>query len=225
MQLDFPEIFFVRQSRTHPHDDFKPLTLDIVFGSPSPYIIFAVDDIIVKDQADMSACIVALEKTHAYGFYLRLGNHVCQCYMARSHQGVPPMLPVAENMYAWQFCTGLYDWHYPQTVDMTLYRKEDIRSMFMSMCFRTPNTLEGTWAASPGFDLKRIGLCYERSIVVNIPLSQVQRDWFGNRNMGWLTPAQLLEKFNQGLRIDIRSLIGINNISAHMEWIPSFYQL
>jgi glycosyltransferase involved in cell wall biosynthesis len=223
LKHEFPDVIFVRQSRTHPHDDFKPLTTTIVFDSPSQHILFAVDDIIVKDYVDISECILALEKTHAYGFYLRLGTHVNECYMTRTHQGVPPLLPVAEGIYAWQFGTGAYDWRYPNTVDMTLYRKEDIKGVFAAMCFRTPNSLEGTWASGHCPALRRVGLTYEQSKMINIPLNQVQTDFLGNRNMACITPAQLLEKFNQGLRMDFRSLIGMKNRSAHMEWIPQFY--
>jgi glycosyltransferase involved in cell wall biosynthesis len=218
----FPEVEFVRQSRTHPHDDFKPLTLDIVFGSPSKYILFAVDDDIVKDEVKVSECIVALEKTHAYSFYLKMGQHVSHCYTVNAHQGVPPLLPVTENIYVWQFYTGLYDWKYPNTVDMALYRKGDLRTIFAKLFFSSPNTFEGQWSADSFPNLRSIGLCYEQSKIINIPLNRVQRD-FSCRNMNLFTPEQLLEKFNKGDRIDFRSLLGIKNKSVHTEWTPQFF--
>src|SRR5690242_6447246 len=37
----------------NPKQDFKPLTLQATFDSPAEYVIFAVDDIVVKDMVDL----------------------------------------------------------------------------------------------------------------------------------------------------------------------------
>lgn len=66
----FPTAHFVMQSIKDPKHDFKPKLNDLVFGSPSEYILFAVDDIIVKDFVDLGYCMEQMEKTGAYGFIL-----------------------------------------------------------------------------------------------------------------------------------------------------------
>ena len=79
VKQDFTAIRYHKQGE-NPHQDFKPLTLSAVFESPSPYIIFAVDDIVVKENVDLTECISALEKYNAYGFYLRNGTNLTNCY-------------------------------------------------------------------------------------------------------------------------------------------------
>jgi hypothetical protein len=76
---DFNHVHYHKQGE-NPQQDFKPLTLHGAFESPSNYIIFAVDDIVVKESVDLTQCICALEKYNAYGFYLRLGKNLTQCY-------------------------------------------------------------------------------------------------------------------------------------------------
>jgi hypothetical protein len=71
---------------TKPEQDFKALTQHAFFSSPSDYMMFAVDDIIVKDVIDLSECVQLLEETEAFGFYLRLGKNTTFCYPTNAFQ-------------------------------------------------------------------------------------------------------------------------------------------
>ena len=71
-----------RQQGNTPGQDFKPLTIEATFGGNSDYILFGVDDIIVKDFVDLDYCVQALENNEAYGFYLRMGSNLIQSYLA-----------------------------------------------------------------------------------------------------------------------------------------------
>ena len=62
----FPGVVFVKQG-SNPHADFKVLTLRAAFESPHDYILFAVDDIIVKDFIDVERDVQNLELYDAYG--------------------------------------------------------------------------------------------------------------------------------------------------------------
>jgi hypothetical protein len=200
--------------------DFKPLTLQAVFQSPSDYIIFAVDDIVVTDFIRFADDIALLEQCNAYGFYYRLGSNLSYCYTMNEPQAVPPLTQVTNHVYSWVFRQGQHDWGYPNTVDMTLYRKQDIRSFFESGRYNTPNTLESRWATQAYTVMNRIGLCYDHSKIVNLPLNRVQND-FPNRAME-ISPKDLQGLFAQGLKMDIRPLFQIRNKSAHMEYEPTF---
>ena len=98
----------------------KPFFEKAAFKSPSPYIIFAVDDMIVKNPVDLEECAELLEKTGAYGYYLRLGSHVDYSYMGRAPQKIPPSWEIKKGIFAWQFKQGEHDWKYPCSVDMSL---------------------------------------------------------------------------------------------------------
>jgi hypothetical protein len=217
----FPSVVYMVQSEK-PLLDFKPLTVQAVFDSPSRYVVFAVDDIIVKDYICCSDDIQALEQHNAYGVYYRLGSHLSYCYTMNAAQAVPPLKQVSDGLYAWQFKQGQHDWGYPNTVDMTLYRKKDIESFFKNGNYNTPNTLEGRWAGQAGAIMHRTGLCYAASKMVNLPLNRVQHD-YPNRHME-VSAQELQTLFEQGLKIDIRPLCCVANISAHMEYEPTFVQ-
>lgn len=199
--------------------DFKPLTLKATYNSPSAYVLFAVDDIIVKDYINIEECVNALESTQAYGFYLRLGLHLDYCYSIDRKQQLPSIKPVSDTIFAWQLMDGAYDWGYPHTVDMTLYRKKDIKLDLYSMNYSSPNTFESIWSTRTSTLKEKIGLCYQTTKIVNIPLNRVQSD-INNRNMNAYSAADLLTAFNNNYKINIEPLFAVNNVSAHMPYNP-----
>ena len=220
VEREFPAVQFVKQGAT-PKVDFKPLTLDALTSTPHEYVLFAVDDIVVKDSIAVSDCINALEQTDAYGFYLRLGKNLHQCYTVKCTQKVPPLMHVRDDICAWRFASGQYDWRYPHTVDMTIYRKRDVLNDFKVMRYSSPNKLESFWAGRVGHIIQRVGLCFEQTKVVNLPLNRVQTDYH-NRHMGLYSADELLAMFYDGYKMDIIPLIRIDNPSAHMEYEPTF---
>lgn len=222
VKADFPIISFTSQG-TNPRADFKPLTVKALMESPNHHVLFAVDDIIVIDRVDCSACIEALEKYNAYGFYLRMGRNLSECYSMNRAQRLPQFQEREPGLLQWCFAQSELDWNYPHTVDMTLYRKKDIDSDFKSMQYWAPNPLEGTWAGRARHIMHRTGLCYAHTKIVNVPLNSVQLD-FTNRNMEFMTSSQLLEVFAQGEKIDISPLYQVNNKSAHMAYCPTFIE-
>jgi hypothetical protein len=183
----------------NPSQDFKPLVLKATFDSPNPYVMYAVDDMVVRDKIDLFEGIDQMEKTGAFGVYYRLGTHI--------NQAIPPSIKLKENIYAWQFSAGEGDWGYPNTIDMTLYRKSDIKDLFTNLQYTHPNSLESKWA------LKRktsgVGIYYESSKVLNYPATSH-------------SVSELLEKFLGGFKLDIKPLQGYRNDSAHIEMPVSF---
>jgi histo-blood group ABO system transferase len=217
----FPDVLFLHQQSSH---DFKELTVQALEQSQSEYIVFAVDDNIVKDSISLSECINWLEKTNAYGFYLKLGTHLDYCYTENKPQLVPPHQHIDGSIYSWKFEEGEKDWNYPNTVDMTLYRKKDILALFHSLPYTNPNTLESKWASwwvehgAPS----NFGLFYAHSKILNIPLNKVQTVYVDNRDMNLYTPQELLEKFEAGYKMDINPLYKMANKAVHTEYEPTF---
>ena len=218
---DFPLVTFLQQQSIY---DFKTLTLQALTKSTSPYVVFAVDDNIVKDVINLHECIEWLEHENAYGFYLKMGLNLDYCYTENAAQVLPPKKQVSADVFSWEFDLGEKDWHYPNTVDMTLYRKEDLLFLFESLEYTNPNLLEGRWAEwwvvhkapSP------IGLFYDSSKILNIPLNKVQSVNPLNRDMNLYTPQELLEKFEAGFKMDISPLYLMNNKAVHTEYEPTF---
>ncbi len=217
LQAHFPSIHWMRQS-ANPHKDFKPLVLQALKGFSSPYVLFAVDDIVVKDFVDLSHCIDAMEKTGAYGFYLRLGAHVKHCYMIDQPQAIPPHLSFGEGMFAWDFASAQHDWAFAHTLDMTVYRKADVQSAFQRLNYKHPNRLEQSWAQNQ--PQQAIGLCFEHSKIVNLPLNMVNLS--DCRHSHFMTTEELLVKWNEGLKMSIDPLFRIENPSPHIDYTPEF---
>ncbi len=170
----FPKVIWSFQ--IHPPEDFQALCKQTIFAlGSSPYILFAVDDMIVKEPVDLTQCIYALEKTKAHGFYLGHSLILDTCYMLKCYQGIPPSFGLQFNcqdpFFAWQFNAGSCDWAYPNSLDMVLYRKKDIKKDFKKISFHNPYSLEHCWALHAKKD--QIGLFYASSKSLNLPLNLV----------------------------------------------------
>lgn len=215
----FSNCFFHKQS-DNPYADFKPLTMSLIQKGKSDYVMFAVDDNIVKDAVDCRYCISLLEKTGAYGFYLRLGKNLSYCLPCKSAQTVPPLALVQDDVYSWIFNQAQLDWAYPNTVDMTLYRKKDVLADLSCISFSYPNPMEGRWSQMANKVAGRRGLCFQFSKILNVPLNRVQPDYH-SQSME-IDPKILLDTFLNGFKLDIQAFKKLNNISAHIEVEPSF---
>jgi hypothetical protein len=221
VKKQFPDVTFLRQS-SQPYQDFKPLVMKASFESPASYIMYGVDDIVVTDHVDLYQVVSHLEATKAYGFYLRLGTHIDECYMLQKQQRIPPLKPVGDGVYAWTFAQAEGDWAYPNTQDMTVYRKKDIEQTYKRLPFISPNSCEGQWSSCA--DMSKQGLCFASAKIVNIPMNLVQTIYPNNRNMALFSAQDLLAKFNEGLKMDIRPLYKSHFKSVHVEYVPTFVQ-
>lgn len=215
----FPHVIFFPQSQ-RAHADFKTLTLSAIYtkASKSDYVVFAVDDILIKEEIDFKKCALALEKTQANGFFLRLAPHVDYCYSLNKPQSRPQLLALEEDLLVWQFKKGKGDWAYPHSLDMTIYKKSVIEKDLREMEYIHPNQLESAWAKRA--PQSRIGICFDRTKMVNIPLNIVNIS--SNRHMEGFSTEELLEKFHAGLKIDIAPIYRIENHSAHIEFHPTY---
>jgi len=215
VQKCFKQVKFLAQGKD-PAKDFKPLFLKATFQTPSPYVLFAVDDIIVKNRVDLYQCAELIEKTGAFGVFLRLGSHVDYCYMRDAAQKIPPSWEIEKGIFAWQFKQGEYDWKYPCSVDMSVYKESEIEEVLNKIDYHNPNLLESRWALKAKYH--KIGLYFDEAKVVNVPLNIVNQsnDW-GNRNMQSATPHELLEKLQAGLKIDISPFFHVKHRSPHID--------
>lgn len=213
----FPTVLFQRQSEK-PREDFKPLVLEAVYGqSPSPYVLFAVDDIIIKDAVDLQECAVALERQKAWGFFLRLGKNISYSYMM-NQPSPPPSFSEKGELLTWKFGEGVVEWAYPNNVDMTLYRKDDIRQFLTAEAYANPNELEFIWTRYA--DSTKCGLAFQQSKIVNVPLNLAAPSH--NRSLLSHTTSDLLTKFQEGLKMDIEPLHEFKHDSPHAAYEPVF---
>jgi hypothetical protein len=209
--------FFIQGN--DPHQDFRLLVLKCAFETPNDYVLFGVDDLIVKDYINIFDCTNALKKTGAYGFFLRLGENITQCYMEGIKTPVPNHEKVSDDIFIFKFNDGKGDWRYPNSFDMTIYKKSDIINDLHNIPLRTPSC-EGYWHQRADFN--KFGLFFKESKNINIPLNLTTEEARENKNMKLYCPSILLRKFCEGYKIDINQFYKINNNSPHMEYVPNF---
>lgn len=217
----FGDVSFLCQQNAP--QDFWELFKKAVFGSEkSQYILFSVDDIIVKDYVDLDYCSRLIEQEQAYAFILRLGLNIDHCYMLNLSTPVPLARLVAPSIYKYKFSDGQADWAYPNTLDMGLYRKSDVEKTIFKLKWNYPNECEGRWASLA--NLNQYGLFFEESKVVNLPLNLVNnsRDGGQNRCSFFYSAKELLDQFLAGYKIDIKPISKMRHNTVHVDSYVSF---
>jgi glycosyltransferase involved in cell wall biosynthesis len=215
VKKEFPHAIYIKQLLEPPYEDFAPLVLKTAFDnqlSTARYIAFAIDDNIIRDTIDMKEAVRLMKQTGAYGFYFRLGNHVNEC--------PEKAISIQDNVFAWQFSTGEGEWACPNSVNMTLFKKEEIYPYFLCMKFHNPNILQVLW--NEHADLSQVGLYYDRSKVVNLPLNVMKASERINEKMASISTKDLLTFFDQGLKMDIEPLNEIENCRVEIDYEPQF---
>ena len=215
----FPQAIVHLQGK-RPHEDFKSLLLTSVFQPHSAeYVMFAVDDIIVKGRVNLEQCVSMLEQSDAFGFYLRLGKNITYNYNLDCPTPNPPGDEIDSQFFLWKFRDGTGSWRMITSVDMTIFRKRDLVWPLEQIDYMHPTSLETKWIVlfKP---LSYRGICYLESKVVNIPLNLVHPSTA--RHMSGYSAEELLRVFQQGYKIDIRDYEGLQHNSAHTDYKPRF---
>ncbi|MDN3504660.1 MAG: glycosyltransferase family 2 protein [Rhabdochlamydiaceae bacterium] len=220
----FPRVQFVRQDDALARQVFKPLVMKYTFDesiSKAKYIAYSTDDLVLREELDFAVGVKALQDFKASGFFYRLGKNIDHCYMYNNlHTPVPHLMPLDNDIYAWQFKNGTGDWDYPHSVDFTLYSKEFIKPHLESFHFTYPNDFEAVWAQKADHD--RLGLCHSSSKIINMPLNVISNKTNRGMRVDEYKPEALLYKFNQGLKMDRKPLETITPNAPHMDYHPTF---
>ena len=219
----FAKAQFHKQGQT-PKQDFKPLVLSSAFSktSTAEYVAFGVDDIIITDSVDLTECVKSLEAYQGWGFFLRLGKNITECCMLNIKTPPPQPITTTDSLLVWDFSQGRGDWNYPNSVDMTIYKKQKIRNFLETGDYSNPNTLENLWHRQKNSNSSTKGVCFLHSKIVNIPLNVVNF-WSKMKKIHYTT-ENLLKSFQEGMEIDISKFYKVNNPDAHMEYDVSFIQ-
>lgn len=214
----FPNIHYLQQGG-NPRGDFKPLLMQAFFNSSAEYVMCAVDDDMVKDYIDIHTCIDALEETNAHEFSLRLGLNITDVYPTHEKMRYPAFTELKNDVLMFQFNNGNWDWLYPHNLDMTIFRKSEVQSIFQHGSYTSPNTLEIAFAitANPN----AYGLCFKSSKKFMVPLNIIQQDWFVF-NEGSFSIAELFAMWKNGLKMDIDTYFQHNNSCIMAQLKPTF---
>ena len=178
---------------------FKDDLVHILEKANTKKIFFLVDDILFIRKINFTNFLsVDLSRVVPS---LRLGLNLERCYTANSKQIKPTFSGFDDEGYSWSWSEGEYDWGYPLSVDGNFFLLEEIIVMVKISEFNAPNSFEKSLQWFLSEFIKRRGLCYKKSVVVNIPFNKVQNE---NGNIsGKVSEFELLDYWEQGYELDV----------------------
>jgi len=212
VQNHFPFVSF------HQEGNFKKILISLVENTPSKHIAFAVDDIIITEHINFATCIYALEKYKAWGFFLRLGKNITSSYFSK--EKTPPPRDgkvIANRFFYWNVMktsSRCNDWGYPNSLDITLYRKKDILPYIRHLNYCNPNTLEKMWARKKNELTRKKCISFLHSKIINLPLNLVNTS-INNPHGSVYSADFLLDKFLENYKIDIQTFYKPQNKAPH----------
>ncbi|OGB84410.1 hypothetical protein A3F66_06235 [candidate division TM6 bacterium RIFCSPHIGHO2_12_FULL_32_22] len=221
----FNDFEFIYQGN-RPEQDFKTNVMRAL-SKCGEYMMFAVDDNIVIDYLDLSECAQALEKYKAYAFLLRLGKNINFSYMLKKLCPLPQHTQEDKNICSYMFRYGSLDWAYPNNVDMTIYRTQNVIAELKKLAFKHPWSLEGSWTRNANLNLR--GLFFNEPRIINLNINLVAKEnnsW--KFNSEWQKKYQnyslnvLLQKFKDGYKIDISKFYKYKINTVHISSEPDF---
>ncbi len=119
---------------------------------PSEHLFICRDTVELKDDVNISSCVLELERTGAYAFYLSIGHDQAAIIDI-------PDQHVWDNLYASKFYAAENAWF--NTLDMTLLRKADIQKRIIDIDQTSSlNQFISMWAQDLSIDLFNAGLFF-----------------------------------------------------------------
>lgn len=203
--------------RQESREDFKPLLLDALSETAAEHVFFLVDDNLFVEAVDLTSfsgrasmyCVPSL----------RMGGNLSRSYTLQRQQAVPYFYllesSAQESLQAWLWKYGELDWNYPLSVDGHIFQRNEILALAKTLNFDSPNRFEEQLQKFHIAFSWRLGVCYQKSRLINIPYNKVQTD-IANIH-GSIHQEDMLKMWSEGYRIDRKSYYGIANESAHQE--------
>ena len=185
-------------------DNFKGQVISFLENA-GKYCMFLVDDIVFRRPVESGTFEKIMDSNpHFLTFSLRMGLHLFRCYPTNSWQPIPNGT-VQNNYFLWNWRASQGDWNYPFSVDGNIFRSKQLLSWVSHLNFTAPNSFEEAMCSIPHtFTIQDHAICNAESYLFNNPLNRVQ-DTHQNRS-GQVSSELLLEKWNEGLEIDVDKL-------------------
>jgi len=205
-------------------ESFVPQLINLVEKLDSEKILFFVDDIIFTEDTDLDEMLHY--PSDKFIPALRIGKNCVRCYTANVDQKIPEFIKskelqkldkgVSKNYWIWG--NEDHDWNYMLSVDGNIFDREEYLLLMRNTVFKSPNTLEFEMMTAYQYLFKhRIGVCYDKSRIVNLPINKVQQETFTINLHGDVHQDDLLKLWNDGYCMDYRKLYGYKSNGAHEE--------
>jgi hypothetical protein len=183
--------------------------------------LFLVDDSLFIRNFSVSAAARALASSvDAAGFSLRLGSNTIRSYPPDRLQSVPELRRIDDGFLKFNWTQADGDFGYPLELSSSLYISPTMVQLLKHIEFDNPNVLESKLSLLAPRLTRTLPmlLCHEHSVAFSAPLNRVQRV-YENRagTSSELSTESLAALFEQGQRINVRTLDGFSPSACHQE--------
>lgn len=119
--------------------------------------------------------------------------------------------------WQWRDCPPYMNFGYPMSVDGHIFRTSELANVLSQCKFNNPNQQE--IAMSSKADMMGVYMvCFPRSVLINTPLNRVQSTCMNRAGeIHGQTPADMIDKYLSGYKLDLNSLNGIEIVGCHQE--------
>lgn len=198
---------------------FRRLLIELIESSRAEHLFFLVDDNLFIESLDLR-CFARSATPYSIPS-MRMGENLSYCYTVQKNQ-LKPLLEqypdgsdCSSELRYWFWGNEELDWAYPLSVDGHLFQRKEILALAQSIEFDSPNTFEGALQEYSFAYQWRLGVCYKKSRLINIPYNRVQNDVMNIH--GEVHQDEMLKMWEDGYRIDRAAYYGFANHSAHQE--------
>lgn len=201
-----------------------------LLSNSSEYVMLATDDCVQFYPFDNEVDLLFSNDVHCIS--LRLGeNTIIQDYILGLRQ------PALDNYGDVSECFDMLKWNFKRhprfnnygyafSLDMTIYRQEDLIKYTKDLTFESPRALEHQLNTLVDRDsLPKFMLCPKRSLAFVNTINCVQANGPPAGTKHNYSPSLLNEKFLAGERISLKSFLDFHNniISSHEE-VPLIFE-
>lgn len=164
-------------------------------------ICFYVDDMIFTHKFDYDL----LKQVNPYKTIIALSRGRDMTYSAvlSKSLSLPELTHLNNGLleFAWNDIKEYSDWSYPLGVSGYMFAKKEILSIFKTISFKAPNSLEMSMQQFKPVFSRRLGLCTENAISVCVHANLTQTEG-SNPVLGNFSIEELLDRWNRGYQIE-----------------------
>lgn len=179
-------------------------------------VFFLVDDIVFTRRFNL-ATLTSLPLDTCVPS-MRLGGQLTYCYTRSAEQPLPAFGRVQSadtSLLSWRWADGEMNWGYPLSLDGHLFSRVELLRLMQSLTFTAPNSLESALQKHAALYRNRLGVCFEQSVLMNMPINRVQTEY--DNHSADVTADSLLQAWQAGRQLDIGQYRDYRNKGAHEE--------
>jgi len=186
---------------------FRDQLLDIIKTSKAKTIGFYVDDMVFLRSVNYEDILKITTLDNVVS--LSRGKDMDYSIVLQRKIDLPTFTDLGNELllFNWDQYDYLSDWTYPLGVSGYFYGRDELFVMFNQISFKAPNSLEMSMQKFRGFFKTRNGVCYETISCCCVHANIVQTECV-NPILGGFSIEGLLEKWEQGLMIDVSQFYG-----------------